>query len=413
MKSRAIFKVSIAIRQLLPPSMYVVLAFLVIAGLEGVWYTSRRVPGAADHLLLMRDGVILFLMGGYGIYRVAAFHPLFRPKYLEWLEQTPWCPGLPLPLGPVRLAWPDIVIAGGLGLLLCDPRQIANPQLSRISAVTGYLTFMQAYAVTSTVTVWLTRPRGAAYLAAFLIALSARLSVWSPIASLVCLVAGIVTDDRGLRQSWHLFPWRETTDWGRRLKTDWKSMQTRAGQGISEDMAPDRVPPAELGWPFGVCSPYVAPKLITTREKLLIAALLGFWVHALMSVTDGEFIRGVAFLALPLGGFVLLLLKLAPIGANFLPPIDLRGRLLTMRWFIPGYDMILVGPLIILVLIGAGAEVGHFVLQIPADILVPSVVTIVVSALSVAGPNPDHWMLTAPARIVPGRLNRSVFEELS
>lgn len=72
---------------------------------------------------------------------------------------------------------------------------------------------MQAHATMLAIAVWLSRPRGLAYAAAFLIALGARLSLWSPVAGVAALVAAIVTAHVGLNQSWSRFPWVETSDW--------------------------------------------------------------------------------------------------------------------------------------------------------------------------------------------------------
>ena len=337
------------IRRTLPPSTYVALAIVPIMLLEGSWFWTEGIAlQNVDEFLVIRDGLIVTLLAAYGVYLVLAFHPLFQPKYLEWLERTPWCPGVPLPLGPVRLAFPDIVIAGGLALLLADPRVIANPNLSRMTPLAGILMFLQTHAVVTTATVWLTGPRGAAYVAAFLLALSARLSGQSPMAGLACLVAGIVTDHHGLNQSWHRFPWHDTIDWANRLKTGWKSMQTRGGQAMTGDAAPYRVPPAELGWPFGVLSPHEPIEIVSRREKLLLAALLGFWVHVLMTTMNAEFAQGAALLFLGYGSIGFLIYKLSAVGANHLPPINNAGRLLTMRWFIPRYDIVFVTPLMIL-----------------------------------------------------------------
>jgi hypothetical protein len=409
-----------AIRRSLPPPLYVVIAVVLLCVVEAIWFSVwlsiRKIGAPADVLnafVQIRDGLIAFLLVAYGVFRVVAFHPLFLRDYSTWLERTPWQPGLPLPLGPVRLAWPDLIVAGGLALLLEDQRELLVPLDRRMSAVTGLLLFMQAHATMLAIAVWLSRPRGLAYAAAFLIALGARLSLWSPLAGVAALVAAIVTAHVGLNQSWSRFPWVETSDWLARLKTGWRTMQMQSGQGFADDPAPDRVPPTQLGWPFGICSPYVAPEMISTREKMLLAALLGFWIHALLAPVPPDVVHGISWFILFCGGMVVLVSRLATIGDNHLPPINLAGRFFTLRWIVPRYDMIVIPPLCMVVVPGIAAFVGHDWLEIRASVLVPAIVTLTMWTGCLVGPSSADWKLTAPARLVPGRQNKSQFEELS
>jgi hypothetical protein len=59
--------------------------------------------------------------GGYGIYRIAAFHPVVNPNYRAWLEQTPWTPDKPLPCGPLQLVPQDLIVVCGLVALYRSP----------------------------------------------------------------------------------------------------------------------------------------------------------------------------------------------------------------------------------------------------------------------------------------------------
>ena len=406
-----------AIRQVLPPTEYLVLAAIGVIFVDGLWFAlPALIPGAqdVDAILMIRDKILLLLLTAFGIFRVAWFHPLFRRDYFDWLQRTPWHPGLALPLGPVRLHWPDILIVGGLSLLLADPREMIGNQFVRYSTLTGIVTFLQAHAITLMFAVWMTRPRATAYLAAFLLGLSARTAADSLPFSVVTLILGSVVQHVGLNRSWGLFPWSETTEWVSRLKTGWKSAQSaRAGQPLGESLAPDRVPPAELGWPFGVCSPYVPPQIISKPERLLIAALVGFWLHVMLA-GQAEEITGGASAILALYGIIgVALTKIATFGGNHAPPINLAGRLFTFRWIVPRYDAAVVGPLSVLIVAGAGATVGHFMLGVPLEYLTPCMLTLTLWTATLAGPSPSKWKLTAPARLTAGRLNKNSFDELS
>lgn len=406
-----------AIRQLLPPTLYLVLAAIIVIFLEALWFLlPLMIPlmNDLDVILMIRDKVVLFLLTAFGVFRVGWFHPLFRRDYFEWLQRTPWHPGQAMPLGPVRLHWPDILIVGGLALLLADPREMVGNQFVRYPAIVGIVTFLQAHAITLMFAVWLTRPRATAYLASFLLGVSALTAPTSLLASMTTLILGSVVQHVGLNKSWDLFPWTETTEWVTRLKTGWKSQQSaRAGQPLGESLAPDRVPPAELGWPFGVCAPYVPPQIISKPEKLLIAALVGFWLHVMMSGADEQLVAGASALMGLYGVIGIALVKVGGFGGNHAPPINLAGRFFTFRWIIPRYDSVALGPLGILLVAGTGAAVGHFALAIPLEYLTPCTLTATLWTATLAGPSPSKWKLTAPVRLTAGRLNKNSFDELS
>jgi hypothetical protein len=61
-----------------------------------------------------RDGWLAAGVIAYGLYRVMAMHPFYRPAYAEWLSQTPWHGRLPLALGagvPRSAGWLDLSVA--------------------------------------------------------------------------------------------------------------------------------------------------------------------------------------------------------------------------------------------------------------------------------------------------------------
>ena len=116
--------------------------------IEIMWFSTRFFFGPNDSpivFLELRDGLIIVSLIAYGMFRVIAFHPMFLREYSTWLERTPWKPGLPLPLGPVHLNWPDLLVAGGMALLLEDPREIFGPGEVRTSGLTGLLLFVLSH----------------------------------------------------------------------------------------------------------------------------------------------------------------------------------------------------------------------------------------------------------------------------
>lgn len=48
----------------------------------------------------------------YGLLRVVCFHPLYAVRYHQWLVNSPWELGLPLPKGPLHPVWYDFAFVG-------------------------------------------------------------------------------------------------------------------------------------------------------------------------------------------------------------------------------------------------------------------------------------------------------------
>jgi hypothetical protein len=406
-----------SLRQVLPPSVYVILAAIALVGIETTWLIVERFGGygpPGDNVLMVRDNIVVSLLAMYGIYRVVAFHPLGRPDYRDWLKRTPWTRGLPLPVGPVHPTWADVVVVGAVAALLADPRIPLDPEMRRPSVMGAILTCVLVHATSLTVFIWLTQPRRLAYVASFLLGLTLQLGAWAPLGALAALIAGWSVALVGLSRSWELFPWDETVDWGAGIKRRWQSAQTRSGGMVDDGLSPDRVPPSELGWPFGSLSPWVPPATIDTAERMLIAALLGWWMHAfLFQIHNYELLSGIGVLMVGYGTLFLAIARLGLNGGNHASPIGILGRLLTLRWIIPAYDQILVPPLSIVAMAAAMVLPGHFWLQIPLHTLVPLVTVCAIWCFILVGPSPTRWKLTAPARIVPGRLNKRNYDQLT
>src|SRR5262249_16385858 len=68
-------------------------------------------PAAAG---LAAELTLWFAFVAYGAYRVVRFHPAFQSDYRDWLRDTPWRVGKPLPLGPVPAVFQDAVILGAM-----------------------------------------------------------------------------------------------------------------------------------------------------------------------------------------------------------------------------------------------------------------------------------------------------------
>ena len=96
--------------------LIVYVVFYLAANLPILFMTHRLHLAAPPEMYVTRIAIHLGGMVAYGLYRAMGFHPFFRPSYRKWLETTPWTWRKPLPVGPVRLGWEDLVLAAAAGL---------------------------------------------------------------------------------------------------------------------------------------------------------------------------------------------------------------------------------------------------------------------------------------------------------
>ncbi len=407
-----------SLRQVLPRPVYAALAVICLLSIELTWFLLEQFAGPntlADQLLLIRDTLIVGLLTAYGVYRVVSFHPLLSPDYLRWLKATPWKRGVPLPIGPVHPVVADAIVVLAFSALLADSRVLSVLPVSRPPAIAGVMACLLAYATTVTMMVWFTYPRRLAYLASFVLAASVQVSAWNPPAAIVLLLAGWMVAQVGLSLSWEHFPWDHTLNPGDRIKQRWKQMQAHSGAVVDDDPSPDRVPASELGWPFGPLSPWVPPASLSHAEQTLIVAMFCWWLHAaLVHVTNKEFLQGAGMMFLGYGTMILAIKRLARYGVNHASPLNFQGRLLKLRWIVPGYDQIFVGPLVIVFAAATLGYFGRYWLQIPPAMLIPAITVCILWVSIWIGPSPEKWKLTAPVRIVHGAaINKRNYDQLS
>lgn len=319
----------------------------------------------------------------YALWRGTAFHPLSQPGYLAWLAATPWTSRKPLPLGPIHLVAQDVVIAGSVVLLAwsCgDGWALFVPRLF-------LLVYLEILAISLCLAgVW---PWG--YALFFL--LSAAVWQWRDVQ--VCLAVealGYAVAWLGLRREMARFPWESTwvaDFYGRGGFT--ASLESK-----NRDMA---------GWPFGKLGPKFPgrPIVIPLHHALLIGLVVGAWVFALMShipTMNGPDRQGLYAMSLPVLLFAPLI-RVAVYCEGYWQPISFWGRLMTGRWIIPGYDQVLVAPLLAL-------AIGSLFLALAASHeLEPSMTAAVVTAMTLficlgLGPSLRAWRLTGHHRITDG-----------
>lgn len=317
--------------------------------------------------------VILFAAVVYAGLRVYAFHPAFRKDYWEWLKQTPWRVGLPLPLGPVHLVPQDVVI---LGILTLFGWRHFGPNWWLVPC-----TFLAAYVVFMMTGFIRTGLNRHAYLLAFGLGGLVWLSQ-DPLRLKVLLLGLYGVSFHGLRQCV-----KDLEDW------DWPKFNQRLG--ISTGPQSDR-----LGWPFDLLGPHRHPFSVSHGWAAALALLAGWWVLGLAVRFDsGEQRDVLTFLVVFLGVF-------ASIGRllqylwGYVPPINLRGRIATRQWIIPGYDVIFVAPLLGLAIV-ASLKWWLLDFRVPIPFALAGVTAAYAFVTLGFPPSLDEWRLTGNHRIVP------------
>jgi hypothetical protein len=318
---------------------------------------------------------------GYAIWRVMAFHPLYRSEYRKWLATTPWTSRQPLPLGPVHLVPQDVVLVGTVVLLafwLSGDRWVVHVPLLFL---TVYLLFLGGTMFFTGAWPW-----------GYTVAFGLGLIVWLWNRPLACASAALVTYAAayaGLRWSLAHFPWEPR--WVREL-SDLMGANVHPERGLGN----------ALGWPFG----RLAPKLpglefhIPVHHALLISLLIGWWVFAATSALNDSEDRQNVILSMPLSAvFFVPVVRLSVYCTSYRSPISFLGRLATGRWFIPGYDQVFV-PSLLAIWIGCSLEIISVLIGLRHLYSQPIIIALVLFITLGMGPSLKVWRLTGQHRIV-------------
>lgn len=411
-----------AFRTCLPSSTVLAAVGFGLFCAEGIWlFTKLVIDGEfhqlSDHVLILRDQMLILMAMCYGAYRIFYFHPIVYSDYLSWLKLTPWKKGTPLPLGPVSLCVWDAIILMVPVFLLMDGREITAENLVRPVPLSPLIAFLVSYCLSLTMIVWLTDQRFAAYLSFGLLAMCFGLNHW-PVLAFVFLLAALLVAGTGLASGWKDFPWDDLREARKNWKRKYQTASVNAGQLVEGQESPDKIPVAELGWPFSVCSPVKPTPGLGKAEKCLIAALVGLWFVCAVQLLPEKMRESgaigpgyVLVIGYTTGG--LALLRFARTFCWYKSPISLMGRLRTGRWIIPEFDKAIAGIAVLIAIPALMAVVGILWLQIPTSWTGPAILVSTLWAHILIGPDLDTWKLTAPSRLSPGTPNKRAFDQLT
>jgi len=323
------------------------------------------------------ESVLKFACAAYGVYRVAAFHPVFRPDYFKWLKAGPWNSSKPLPAGPIHLVWQDLVVC-----LIVEFLALRYPWTHPAVPLLCLLVF---YLLCLSAALFATGQRAAAYLIAFgmggVVHLHSR--SWMAFAGGVALY---LLAYGALRRSLARFPWPI------------EKIEVFRQKLVSQEMTRQQ----QFGWPFNRLSPRSEFPSISWGHGLLLSLLAGWWCFVLMRLI-GETDAGVfiMFYVLP---------AMFGIGARAIiyltghwPPISFWGRIWTLRWIIPKYDQALVAPVLaILTCVFAPGLLRR--LGLPDEASYAVSLACVLFIIFNVGPTLRSWRLTGSCRLTSGLL---------
>lgn len=362
-------------RVVLPPSSTVGAVFLIYLLLEGIfaWVSWRW--GRAAGVLGVRDVFLSANCFAYGVYRVTAFHPINQPDYRRWLEQTPWTWRKPLPLGPIHLVPQDVLVVGLLTVMRHDPQ--SNLLHGPLLFLFGYLLALCWSA--AAIKLW-----WAGYGIAFglgLMVLWGRDPMQSLGAGVATYALGLVSIQVALRR----FPWELS-----------RYAQCKNLQEMIELSKQQK-----LGWPFDRLQPKRPELWVSYRDGVLISALVAWWTYVLLTVLPHP-PGGSPFVVFPFFGLTFCVIaRLGVYLAGYRSPMNFWGRLFTLRWIMPRYDVIFLAPLLMVFFTAATPLLLWGQWQQPPQIVAAAAVFIVLTVGLNLGPPLERWRMTGHHRIVP------------
>lgn len=386
-------------RLVAPPTFLWVTLVLAICSIEGIVFWIANLLGDWDEALRLhatRDAAVLFFAAVYGALRVLLHHPLFDPQYRQFLALSPWERTKPLPLGPVRLAIQDLVVLGVLAAAMAVENRLPVAMLG--------VTFLAGYLVTLAPVLSKTGQPLFAYAIWFGLALAIRLAWWNGWAAAAALAATAVAPQYGLWRSWLRFPWTEELK-SRRTILDYERKAARS------DRAAQSNDPTKLGsvWPYSQLGFAQPRRAVVLWEMWACAALVGWWIYAVagpITCEPGD-VHQAALTVLTGGSGIVVLIRLLVYTSSHRPPFSFWGRIATGRLIVPGYDVVFVTPLVV-VLGGLPLYFSLWSIGVPPVTSLAIAISLLIGLSLTGGPRLRAWQLTAPCRIVQGNTTKEI-----
>jgi hypothetical protein len=135
---------------------------------------------------------------------------------------------------------------------------------------------------------------------------------------------------------------------------------------------------------------------------VVISLLLGWWVYAILDQPWGPEFRDVFSAPLFLVGipWTMAMVRVMRYCASYSPPINIWGRIFTLRWIIPGYDKVFVAPLLMMALTFLAGGI-MFELHLDPTVVAPIAISCASLICLNMGPSLLDWRHTGNHRIAP------------
>jgi hypothetical protein len=377
------------------PPLPLTLIFAIAYGLfEGsLWLLQRTVPYAdlaisgSPDLYQIRVFILAAAAGCCALSRLWRLHPGFNWAYAGWLRQTPWTADHPLPYGPIHPAWQDLAAVGALTALAL--------WLAQIPLWWPAAGFAGVYLALLTLVLLIARLWKFCLLLGFLwpALLLPGMAGW-PTAGLLLVV--ILVTWQGNQAALRLLACRCRPN-PFSLDGSESPGQPFLQMSIGPRNRPDLL--GQAGWPYAALSTRVRLGPIPRSTSFFLSLLFGWWTFCACSTADTASLAGfVIFFAI-----VAALARLVIYCDGRRPPFTLRGRLVSGRLLVPGFDQVFLTPLAVVLLSVAGAVLilhsGPWRLLAEAGI-----VALLWFVLLDGGPTFRHWHLTGQHRARPPKL---------
>jgi hypothetical protein len=396
------------LRRVAPPDWCIALLLLGCGMFELLylwlcWLGNWQLPVGTE-FYYGRDVLCLvaaFLLGGF---RISAFHPQFDTDYCNWLWLSPWRAHKPLPKGPLYLTLQDVLMVLAIGGLMYHQHHLPLLLLPLLFLVGYYISLMMS--LWSIDQPWLGYAlsffTGATILAANdSLILGVKFAVAEYLLAWICIRRTLVT-----------FPWSaRPIAWRLQAAKNRKALLT--GQRVALTQTVDLAnPELEAPWPYNRLHPRVAGVVLSRADRVALVLLTSWWVFVTFSLPEDP--RA----AVPIGTMLYINAVMGCVGGRLwtylVPcrsPISVWGRLLTLRWIIPGYDHVFLAPAATLGM-AIGTPLALYQLGLPPVVILSLSILPVLGTTLLGGPRLSRWLLTSSSRLSPGIKNQQMFEEI-
>ncbi len=323
----------------------------------------------------------------WGLYRAVAFNPFYETGYLSFLRTVPWRFDSPLPLGPLRLTITDGVVGVVLSLLVAR----GYTHGWGLPLIVGLL----AYGLPILLMLYMVGATGWFFALALTVASLPyvhndliAMVVWLGLI-VAMLVAAVGTALR-------TFPWDDAPRLHGTLPANWYAFDLSEWFGSRRFQWYRAV--LDGGWPLGAMSPSGAGENGSRATSVAWCCLIG-WCAASFAPVDLSIDQGLgdyavlSMLAVPFYGIA----RSSYLRVACLPPISLFGRIFTLRWIIPRFDVVYLPTIVGFVwTIIAAVFIAYFNLYqaLPIRLVVFIAVAGGMSLVAILPPHSRAWWLT-------------------